>query len=155
MNRTRLTAGCAVGALCGSVAIAAAGDTGFFQERAYTANPRQAYWTTEGPTGTGSREFRPIAGLPQGTGVPVDYNAPSPIAVSVDLRAGKAQLRLVDGNGDITRPFSVTLAGKGVSTAQFATLDDGMENPRLEWRRLGRKRVEARSVIVTAVGELD
>ena len=132
-----------------------AGGPGPFGSNVITLDPQQAAWATGGPVQTRSRQFRPIHGIPQGPAVPIDYNSPSPVYVSVDLREGRAKLRIVDAGDDPSTPASVTLAGQGVSTATFANFLEGFEAPVLEWKRIGRGRVVARSVIASTIGELD
>ena len=87
--------------------------------------------------------------------------APAPAARGDDDRNRKrdqrckAQFQLVDDGGDAVEPSSVLVSGKGVSTATFLTFDEGLENPRIEWKRKGDDRVQAASVIVSTSGEPD
>ena len=154
MRKRTMALGAAALALGLPVAVLAGG-TSYYGENVITLDPEQAAWATGAPVETGSREFRPIRGIPQGEGVDIDFNSPSPVYVSVDLKAGKAKLRIVDAGGDPSVPSSVTLAGPGVTTATFANFVDGFEDPVLEWKRVGRDRVVARSVVASTIGELD
>ena len=135
-------------------AVVAAGNVSFLVQ-SVPSNPQETVWGTTEAVSTNSNNWEPLAKLPQGTEVPLDIVTPAPLYLSVDLKAGKAQFRLVDGGGDIVYPSSVLFSGKGISTATFMTSGDGLEDPTIEWKRKGNEPVEAKSVVASTSGEQD
>jgi len=118
----------------------------------------QTTWSTAGPATTSSKTFKALHGLPRFEPGNLDYDPGAALHVAVDLRAGKAQLRLRDAGTPTATidPGSVLVAGKGVSTATFLVIGSNtMTDPVIEWKRLGRARVEAKSVTVDLIGPLD
>jgi hypothetical protein len=118
----------------------------------------QTTWSTGGPATTNSKDFRAVNGLPRFQPGNLDYDPGAALHVAVDLRAGKAQLRLRDA-GEPTAtidPGSVLLAGKGIRTATFLVIGSNtMTDPVIQWKRVGHARVEAHSVTVDLIGPLD
>ena len=131
-----------------------AGGGGLIQQE-ITSDPQQSAWRTGAPVTVNSRQFREIPDMPQGDDVTLDITAPSPIYVSVDLRAGKAKVRMREGGTEQVEPASVLLTRKGVTTATFIVEGDGFENPVIEWKKVGRPRVRASSVVASIIGEID
>src|SRR5262245_15774971 len=118
----------------------------------------QTTWSTAGPATTNSTAFKGVRGLPRFEPGNLDYDPGAALHVSVDLRAGKAQLRLRDAGTPTASidPGSVLLAGKGVSTATFLVVGiNTMTDPVIQWRRIGRAEVKAQSVTVDLIGPLD
>jgi hypothetical protein len=140
-------------ALAVPVVVVARG-VGFF-EQSVPSNPQESIWGTDTQASTNSNSYEPVPGMPQGTEVTLDIVPPAPLYLSVDLKAGKAQFRLVDAGADEVTPSSVLVSGKGVSTATFITGGDGLEDPTIEWKRKGNDEVEAASVVVSTSGEQD
>ena len=114
-------------------------------------------WGTNGQTDTNSKRFRPIGGMPQGETLTFDYVSGTAAQVSVDLRRGTAKLRMKSnaGEGTAVEPRSVLIAGRGVRTATFVFPEGGLEEPVIEWKKVGRQTVRAASVTVDAIGEVD
>ena len=153
MKRGGIAIACALGALAVPVAVVAGGG-GFLDQSVPTA-PQQSVWGTTDPASTNSDQYEAVPGMPQGTEVTLDLSPPAPLYLSVDMKSGKAQFRVVDGNGDTVNPRSVLISGKGVSTATFLTLDDGLEDPTIEWKRKGNQRAELISLVASTLGEND
>ena len=67
-----------------------------------------------------------MPGLPQWEPAEFDYDPGAIVRVSVDLRGGKASVRLRDPGGSDAQfgPDSALIAGKGVSTATFLVAGD-------------------------------
>lgn len=115
----------------------------------------QTAWSTSETVSTGSKLFKPVVGIPQGDEVTFDTEPPSPVQISVDLRRGKAKLRLVDRDGDPITPSSVLVTGKGVSTATFYLQSSDLEDPVIQWKKVGKPRVRAASIVATNWGAQD
>ena len=117
----------------------------------------QTTWST-GPTTTNSKRLKAVRGLPRFEPGNLDYDPGAALHVAVDLRAGKAQLRLRDAGTPTATidPASVLLAGKGISTATFLVIGSNtMTDPVIQWKKLGRARVRAQSMTVDLIGPLD
>jgi hypothetical protein len=140
-------------ALAIPVVVAARGSDLFFQ--GVPSNAQETVWGIAEEVSTNSNDWQPVPEIRQGTDLSLNITPPNPLYLSVDLNAGKAQVRLVDSTGDTVVPSSVLFSGKGVSTATFVTLDDGLDDPVIEWKRKGNDRVEAASVIASTSGEQD
>jgi hypothetical protein len=118
----------------------------------------QTTWSTGGPTTTNSKRLKAVGGLPRFEPGNLDYDPGAALHVAVDLRAGKARLRLRDaGTPSATiDPASVLLAGKGISTATFLVIGSNtMTDPVIQWKKLGRARVRAQSMTIDLIGPLD
>jgi hypothetical protein len=114
-------------------------------------------WTAEN-VATDDKKYRPIDDMPAPEAFLIDWVRPSTIQVSMDLKAGKARMRLVDENTvnpPEIEPQSVVFAGKGVSTATIVIRDGDLDLPVLEWKRLGEDEVKAASIIVDGIGHPD
>jgi len=154
MKRGHILTGAAVVALAVPVTVAARGvDDLFFQ--GVPSNPQETVWGIAEEVSTNSDGWQPVPEIRQGTDLTLNITPPNPLYLSVDLNEGKAQFRIVDSTGDTVIPNSVFFSGKGVSTATFVTLDDGLDDPIIEWKRKGNDRVEAASVIASTSGEHD
>ncbi len=93
--------------------------------------------------------------MPHGAEIGQEWNHPAPLYVSVDLKGGEASVRVRGtGTSGIMRPRTVTFSGRGVQTATFFA-DSGVENPTIEWKRVGNSEVTAASVVASITGELD
>ena len=133
-----------------------AGGGGLIQQ-AITSDPQQSAWTTSGSVAVNGKQYVDIPRMPQGTDVTLDITEPSPIYVSVDLKAGKAKLRMLDSetSTDVVIPAAVTFAGKGVNTATFIVEGDGFEEPTIQWKKVGKTKARAASVTASIIGEVD
>jgi len=140
-------------ALAIPVVVGARGTDLFFQ--GVPSSAQETVWGTDADVSTNSNTYEPVPEMRQGTDVSLDITPPNPLLLSVDLKAGKAQFRVVDSTGDTVVPASVLFSGKGVSTATFVTLDDGIDDPVIEWKRKGEDRVEVKSIIASTSGEQD
>ncbi len=114
----------------------------------------QTTWST-GATTTNSKTFKPVRRLPRWADEILAYDPGAAIHVSVDLRRGRGKLQIRDGGIGEVKPGSVLLAEKGVSTAIFLLRSGALNDPVVEWRKLGDARLRARSVIVEVVGPID
>jgi hypothetical protein len=126
-----------------------------FLTQGVPTTPQHTVWGTTSSVSTNSDSYKPVAAMAQGGEVSLDLVPPAPLYLSVDMKSGKAQFRLVDEGGDVVNPSSVLFAGKGVSTATFSTVNEGLENPTIEWKRKGNKRVEVKSIVASVSGEQD
>jgi hypothetical protein len=118
-------------------------------------NGTQTAWSTSETVSTGSRTFKPVVGMPQGDEVLFDTISPSPVQISIDLRRGKAKLRIVERDGDAITPTSVLVTGRGVHTATFFIQSSDLEEPVIQWKKVGRPRVRAASIVATNIGPQD
>ena len=117
----------------------------------------QTTWSTAAAT-TSSKTFKAVHGLARFEPGNLDYDPGAALHVTVDLRTGKAQLQLRDAGipSAAIDPGAVLLAAKGVSTATFLVVGSNtIADPVIQWKRVGRARVEAQSVTVDLIGPLD
>ena len=145
----------AVGVVALAIPVGVAARGGTFFEQSVPSSPQETVWGTANAVTTNSNDWEPVPEMAQGLDASLDIVPPAPLYLSVDLKAGKAQFRLVDSGGDEVDPSSVLFSGKGVSTATFVTFGDGLEDPTIEWKRKGNDRVEAASVVASTSGEPD
>jgi hypothetical protein len=153
MWRGSIVAGVAIAVLAVPVVVVAGG--GSFFDQGVPSSAQETVWGTTDDVSTDANDWEPVPSMAQGVEATLDIVPPAPLYLSVDLKAGKAQFRLVDAGGDVVNPSSVLFSGKGVSTATFMTTGEGLEDPTIEWKRKGSDPVEAKSVVVSTSGEQD
>jgi hypothetical protein len=153
--RKRLTLGAAVlAAIAVPGAVLAGGAAEPFETDLATVGG-QTTWSTESAK-TNSRSFKPVPGLERWADEILAYDPGTAIHVSVDLRGGRGKLRVREGGSDgQIGPGSVLLTGKGVATAIFLLRTGFLDDPVVQWRKLGDDKLRARSVVVEVVGKID